>query len=87
MADSPMSDSEQSWLTLSITHRKTTYELSFPEDATITDLFNEIEASLLLRRMLLLQNGKHKSKQHKMLVCKLLVLNEGRMIVAHHLRR
>jgi len=41
-----MSDSEQSWLTLSITHRKVTYELSFPEDATITDLFNEIEASL-----------------------------------------
>ncbi|KAG4279231.1 hypothetical protein FPRO04_05772 [Fusarium proliferatum] len=46
MADSPMSDSEQFWLTLRITHRKATYELSFPEDATITDLFNEIEASL-----------------------------------------
>ncbi|KAF9765945.1 hypothetical protein IL306_001682 [Fusarium sp. DS 682] len=41
-----MSDSEQNWLTLSITHRKVTYEFSFPEDATITDLFNEIEASL-----------------------------------------
>ncbi|KAM0220617.1 hypothetical protein ACHAQI_000074 [Fusarium lateritium] len=46
MADSPMSDDEQSWLTLSITHRKVTYELTFPEDATIADLFNEIEASL-----------------------------------------
>lgn len=46
MADSPMSDEEQTWLTLSITHRKVTYELAFPEDATITDLFNEIEASL-----------------------------------------
>ncbi|KAM0351625.1 hypothetical protein ACHAPU_002635 [Fusarium lateritium] len=46
MADSPMSDDEQSWLTLSITHRKITYELTFPEDATVTDLFNEIEASL-----------------------------------------
>ncbi|KAF4344819.1 ubiquitin metalloprotease fusion [Fusarium beomiforme] len=46
MADSPMSDSEKTWLTLSITHRKVTYELSFPEDATITDLFDEIEASL-----------------------------------------
>ncbi|KAL6920532.1 hypothetical protein ACHAPO_007136 [Fusarium lateritium] len=45
--DSPMSDNEQqTWLTLSITHRKVTYELSFPEDATITDLFAEIEASL-----------------------------------------
>lgn len=45
--DSPMSDSEQqNWLTLSITHRKVNYELSFPEDATITDLFAEIEASL-----------------------------------------
>ncbi|KAF5001807.1 hypothetical protein FGRMN_782 [Fusarium graminum] len=46
MADSPMSDNEQTWLTLSITHRKVTYELTFPEDATVTDLFNEIEASL-----------------------------------------
>jgi hypothetical protein len=45
--DSPMSDNEQqTWLTLSITHRKVTYELPFPEDATIADLFTEIEASL-----------------------------------------
>jgi len=42
-----MSDNEQQqWLTLSITHKKVTYEFSFPEDATVTDLFNEIEASL-----------------------------------------
>ncbi|KAM5343197.1 hypothetical protein ACJ41O_014163 [Fusarium nematophilum] len=49
MADPQMSDdasSEASWLTLSITHRKVTYELTFPEDATVTDLFHEIEASL-----------------------------------------
>ncbi|KAF4467746.1 ubiquitin metalloprotease fusion [Fusarium albosuccineum] len=50
MADSPMSDdastSEHAWLTLSVTHRKVTYELTFPEDATIADLFDEIEASL-----------------------------------------
>lgn len=42
-----MSDNEQQqWLTLSITHKKVTYEFSFPEDATVTDLFSEIEASL-----------------------------------------
>ncbi|KAM0548105.1 hypothetical protein ACHAPJ_010025 [Fusarium lateritium] len=47
MSDCNMSDDEQqTWLTLSVTHRKVTYELKFPEDATVTDLFNEIEASL-----------------------------------------
>ncbi|RSL64315.1 hypothetical protein CEP54_004779 [Fusarium duplospermum] len=50
MADSPMADdastSESAWLTLSVKHRQITYDLSFPEDATVTDLFHEIEASL-----------------------------------------
>ncbi|KAF5022917.1 hypothetical protein F66182_5036 [Fusarium sp. NRRL 66182] len=39
-------DEQQTWLTLSVTHRKVTYDLTFPEDATVTDLFSEIEASL-----------------------------------------
>ncbi|RSL96257.1 hypothetical protein CEP52_011589 [Fusarium oligoseptatum] len=51
MADSPMADdaastSESGWLTLSVKHRQVSYDLSFPEDATVTDLFHEIEASL-----------------------------------------
>ncbi|KAI5456574.1 WLM domain-containing protein [Mariannaea sp. PMI_226] len=41
-----MSDSEESWLTISVTHRKEKYDFTFHEDAIITDLFDEIEASL-----------------------------------------
>ncbi|KAK7420589.1 hypothetical protein QQZ08_010349 [Neonectria magnoliae] len=45
MGDS-MSDTSEAWLTISVTHRKVNYDFTFHDDATITDLFNEIEASL-----------------------------------------
>lgn len=45
LADS-MSISDSDLLTISLTHRKISYEFTFHEDATVTDLFNEIEASL-----------------------------------------
>ncbi|KAH7133153.1 WLM domain-containing protein [Dactylonectria estremocensis] len=46
MEDAMSDTSDHEWLTLSVTHRKVNYDFSFPEDATITDLFHEIEASL-----------------------------------------
>ncbi|KAH6977317.1 WLM domain-containing protein [Ilyonectria sp. MPI-CAGE-AT-0026] len=48
MEDSMSDTSEHTaaWLTLSVAHRKVNYDFTFHDDATITDLFNEIEASL-----------------------------------------
>lgn len=40
------SDTSDEWLTISVSHRKTTYDFSFHDDATIVDLFHELEASL-----------------------------------------
>ena len=38
--------SETGAITIAVSHCKTTYELTFPDDASVTDLFQEIEASL-----------------------------------------
>ncbi|KAF4981374.1 hypothetical protein FZEAL_2804 [Fusarium zealandicum] len=50
VADSPVSDdasaSEHRSVTISVSYRKVKYDLIFPRDATILDLFNEIESSL-----------------------------------------
>ncbi|KJZ74412.1 hypothetical protein HIM_06222 [Hirsutella minnesotensis 3608] len=40
------SGSEPGWNTITLSHRKQTYTLDFPEDATVADLFDEIEAAL-----------------------------------------
>lgn len=41
-----ISDADVGWLTISLSHRSVNYEFHFPEDATVTDLFKEVEASL-----------------------------------------
>lgn len=38
--------SESGWLKITVSHRKNNYTLEFPDDATVTDLFEEIEESL-----------------------------------------
>ncbi|KAJ6785717.1 hypothetical protein PWT90_06259 [Aphanocladium album] len=39
-------ESESDWITLNISHRQTTCELQFPPDATVVQLFEELEATL-----------------------------------------
>ena len=47
MADEPAhSGSEACFVTITVLHRKHTYSFELPEDATVTDLFDEIEATL-----------------------------------------
>lgn len=40
------SESESDWITLTISHRQSTCELSFPPDATVVQLFEELEETL-----------------------------------------
>ncbi|TQV94344.1 hypothetical protein V2A60_002621 [Cordyceps javanica] len=44
--DGSEAGSEGDWITLSISHRQTTCDLQFPPDATIVQLFEELEATL-----------------------------------------
>lgn len=40
------SESESDWITLTISHRQATCDLSFPPDATVAQLFDELEETL-----------------------------------------
>lgn len=43
---SDATSAEPGWITITISHRKNTYDFELPDDATVADLFDEIEAAL-----------------------------------------
>ncbi|ATY61342.1 kinase domain-containing [Cordyceps militaris] len=44
--DASEAESESDWITLNISHRQATCDLQFPPDATVVQLFEELEATL-----------------------------------------